>query len=560
MAESIERTQSYEVDVEELDDADELIGVAPSVPYDESETAEGGESSGVVAPADARAQELSAYIHALDVLTEALREGDPRAAAGILRLARALELGTASVGVPELRATALDVSQATSGGLLEAADALRATVRNRLQDAPGPAVEREVGFTVLVVDDDPIQARLLEAALRNTDRAVTSVPSVEAARETIGREPADLVVVDRNLEDGDGHDLLVHIRSQPAHSNVPVIVLSASVSDADVSEAYALGADAYFGKDTAPKVIAAAVSAHLSRAAQRKQAVLRDPDTGVRTRTVFLEAYEHQAHLSTRRGAPLTLAALTIDRFRRLVDLHGTEAGRRVAGAVAEVVRGETRSSDIVGRWSPDVFVVAFPDTDVGGAQVALAKLWDGFAKLRVSLPEGAAATITASGGIAGLWESAGDTNEQVERALRRLTMARRAGRGRVAISDDPTVRSKMPVLLIEDDELTAELIVHRLEREGFEVIHFEHGADALAAAGDLDVVLAIVDVSMPGANGYEILLRLRETGAYASVPILMMTQGPDAQTTRAFRLGATDVLRKPFAPTELLARVNRLV
>lgn len=560
MAESLKTTTSYEVDVGEGDDENELIGVAPSVAYEEVSPAHRFEPGSGKTPPDARAQELSAYLHALDVLTEALREGEVRAGAALVRMGRALELGSASADEPELRSVAVELGRGAPDELLDTAEKLRAAIHARLQEWVSRPGETDTGFSVLIVDDDPVQARLLEATLKNADREVTSVDSVAAAKEKIGRESIDLVVVDRMLGDGDGHELLVNIRSQPAHSNVPVMVLSANASDADVTEAYALGADAYLSKQTSPKVIAAAVSAHLSRAAQRKQAVLRDPDTGVRTRTVFLEAYEHQAHLSTRRGAPLTLSAISIDRFRRLVDLHGTEAGRRVAGAVAQVIRSDTRSSDIVGRWGSDVFVVAFPDTDVGGAQIALSKLWDGFAKLRIPLPAGAAAAVTASGGIVGLWEAAGDTGGQVERVLRRLTMARRAGRGRVVTSDDPTVRSKMPVLLIEDDELTAELIVHRLEREGFDVIHFEHGADALAAANDLDVVLAIVDVSMPGANGYEILLRLRETGAYASVPILMMTQGPDAQTARAFRLGATDVLRKPFAPSELLARVNRLV
>lgn len=409
MAESVEGPIRSNIDVVEFDDRDELIGETTSVAYDQSGPADVGDSGSGNVPADHRAQQLSAYLHALDVLAAALRAGESKAAAATLRLARAIDLGTAAGLSPGIRDAALQVSCASSVNLLEAVDALRAEVHHCLLSDTVRPVDHEPGFSVLIVNDDPIQARLLEAVLRNTDREVTAVPSVQAARETVGREGIDLVIVDRMLEDGDGHDLLVEIRSQAAYSNIPVIVISASASEADVSEAYALGADAYFSKDTSPKILAAAVSAHLARAAMRKQAVLRDPDTGVRTRTVFLEAFEHQAHLSMRRGAPFTLAAVHIDRFRRLIDLHGTEAGRRAAGAVSEVLKKETRASDILGRWSPEVFVVAFPDTDVGGGQIALSKLWDTFAKLRVPLPEGSEATITASGGIAGLWEAAGD-------------------------------------------------------------------------------------------------------------------------------------------------------
>ncbi len=547
---------------DDVADQDELIG-AIAVPSDSEAPADADSDVALDLPRreslSSAAQELNAYLAALDLAADAARSGTNRAVDSCRRLAQAVAASPTEGLDGDLRLAAEHVAPAPADELLGLVDQLRERIRTHLEQHTS---EAEIGgiTRVLVVDDDPIQARLLEGALRNADRVVQSVSTVADARAVIDREEVHLVVVDRVLGDADGHDLLVHVRAQPALSNVPMIVLSSHAEDADVSEAYALGADAYFSKDTSPRVLASAVSAHLHRSAERRMSVLRDPDTGVRSRTVFIEAYQQEARLSTRRGVPLTVAMLSVDRFRHMVDCHGPDVGRKIVGTLANAISGTIRGSDIAGRWSQDVFGLALPDTDIEGARLALTKVWKDLADRTVSSPSGTTLTITASAGVAGLWEAYGDIDVQIERALKRLAAARRAGRGNVALNDEAFDRSDTPILLIEDDELTAELIRHRLEREGFELIHFKHGADALADAPALEVALAIVDVSMPGANGYEILLKLRATGSYAGVPILMMTQGTEAQTARAFRLGATDVLRKPFAPSELIARVNRLV
>ena len=551
--------------VEEASETDEIIGATPPVTYDTDavEPASGSAPDSDVGAGVGGAQELAAYLHALDVLIDVLDRGGEERQGSARRIARAVRLGPSADRFGELKQVATSVLESPDAELGPSVRALRAAVKQRLSEAEEDdkdGSDEAPPARVLVVDDDPVQARLMEAALRAPGRAVESVDSIAEGRARIEREEFALVIVDRLLGDGDGHELLMHVRSQAAFSNMPVIILSSRAEDADVSEAFALGADAYFSKAMSPRVLAAAVSSSLFRAAQRRQSVLRDPDTGVRTRTVFVEAYEHHANLCMRRGAPFTLAVLGIDRFRRLVDLHGTESGRRIITATSDALTSVVRGSDIVGRWGPDVLAVAFPDTDVEGGIVALRKVWDRLAREEVALDTGSSTVVTASAGVAGLWEAGGNTAEQVDVALRRLAQSRKAGRGRITSNDEEPLRASVPILLIEDDELTAELIEHRLDREGYEIIHYAHGADALAAAAELDVALAIVDVSMPGANGYEILLRLRQTPSWASVPILMMTQGPEAQTARAFRMGATDVLRKPFAPSELLARVNRLV
>ena len=70
-----------------------------------------------------------------------------------------------------------------------------------------------------------------------------------------------------------------------------------------------------------------------------------------------------------------------------------------------------------------------------------------------------------------------------------------------------------------------------------------------------------ILDVKMPGLDGFEVLERLRKSPRYANIPIIMLTSmGQEADVVRGFRLGADDYILKPFSPTELSARVRRLL
>jgi DNA-binding response OmpR family regulator len=116
-------------------------------------------------------------------------------------------------------------------------------------------------------------------------------------------------------------------------------------------------------------------------------------------------------------------------------------------------------------------------------------------------------------------------------------------------------------VLLVEDDPMVAAILRHRLEREGFEVLHFTDGVQALAAVEGKPLALAILDIKVPGMDGFELLDRLRRSTFGAGVPIIMLTAlGAEQDVVRGFALGADDYMVKPFSPAEVMARVQRLL
>ena len=116
-------------------------------------------------------------------------------------------------------------------------------------------------------------------------------------------------------------------------------------------------------------------------------------------------------------------------------------------------------------------------------------------------------------------------------------------------------------VLFAEDDLLSAALLQHRLEGEGFRVLHFADGAQALEGALSNPIDLAVLDVKMPGMDGFELLERLRKVPAFHEIPIIMLTSlGKEEDVRRGFDLGASDYMVKPFSPVEVLARIRRLL
>lgn len=116
-------------------------------------------------------------------------------------------------------------------------------------------------------------------------------------------------------------------------------------------------------------------------------------------------------------------------------------------------------------------------------------------------------------------------------------------------------------VLLAEDDDVVAALVTHRLTREGFIVHRFTDGAAARDATQESTFDLAIIDILMPGLDGFELVGALRGTPATRELPIIMLTGlGGERDVERALALGANDYVLKPFSPVELTARVHRLL
>jgi DNA-binding response OmpR family regulator len=114
-------------------------------------------------------------------------------------------------------------------------------------------------------------------------------------------------------------------------------------------------------------------------------------------------------------------------------------------------------------------------------------------------------------------------------------------------------------ILVVEDNEDLAFGLRNNLEIEGYTVTLTADGSQALKLVASRRPDLVVLDLMLPGADGYRVLRQMRDDGN--SVPVLILTaKAEEADKVRGFRYGADDYVTKPFGVLELLARIEALL
>jgi two-component system alkaline phosphatase synthesis response regulator PhoP len=117
---------------------------------------------------------------------------------------------------------------------------------------------------------------------------------------------------------------------------------------------------------------------------------------------------------------------------------------------------------------------------------------------------------------------------------------------------------AKETILVVDDEKHIVELARLYLEKEGYRVEDAHDGAEALAKIKSLQPVLVVLDLMLPGIDGWEVCRRVR---GESEVPIIMLTaRDDDVDKIVGLELGADDYLTKPFNPRELVARVRAVL
>lgn len=117
-------------------------------------------------------------------------------------------------------------------------------------------------------------------------------------------------------------------------------------------------------------------------------------------------------------------------------------------------------------------------------------------------------------------------------------------------------------ILVVEDDQFLRDLIVQKLKREGFAVAEAITGADALRMAKEAPPAIILLDLILPGMDGFEVLRQMKEDKAIAAVPIIILSNlGQQEDVDRGLRLGASDFMIKAhFTPGEIVAKVKQVM
>src|SRR6202789_147186 len=115
------------------------------------------------------------------------------------------------------------------------------------------------------------------------------------------------------------------------------------------------------------------------------------------------------------------------------------------------------------------------------------------------------------------------------------------------------------PILLIDDDVELCSMLTDYLGRHGYQVTAAHHGKTGLETALGGGYAMLLLDVMLPGLDGFEVLRRLRAAGSPMNV-LLLTARGEDVDRIVGLEIGADDYLPKPFNPRELVARIRAVL
>lgn len=169
-------------------------------------------------------------------------------------------------------------------------------------------------------------------------------------------------------------------------------------------------------------------------AEQLRLSATTDELTGLANRRAFMHALEIELARARRSGAPLSVAVVDVDFFKRVNDEHGHAGGDDVLRALARIAEQTMRTGDLVGRLGGEEFAILMPDTDEMQARIACERLRAAVSGRKIRLGRGDDVAITLSTGVA-LLANGDDRDRLVSRADSALYQAKEGGRNQVRMA-----------------------------------------------------------------------------------------------------------------------------
>lgn len=117
-------------------------------------------------------------------------------------------------------------------------------------------------------------------------------------------------------------------------------------------------------------------------------------------------------------------------------------------------------------------------------------------------------------------------------------------------------------ILIIEDDKFLRELIAQKILKEGYDIVETVDGEKGLEAAKKEKPDLILLDLILPGIDGFEVLSKVKEDPAVSEIPVIILSNlGQKDDIERALKIGATDYMIKAhFTPSEIILKIKGIL
>ncbi|HEU4845536.1 MAG TPA: diguanylate cyclase [Burkholderiaceae bacterium] len=293
---------------------------------------------------------------------------------------------------------------------------------------------------VLVVDDQPINIRMLHAVLAQ-EFEVFAATSGAQALDFCQKNKPDLILLDVVMPGMDGLEVCRRLKQDQETRAIPVIFVTAGTQAEEENACWSAGAADFVSKPVNPLTLRNRVLAHLQFKLHMdalQAMAFADGLTGVANRRLFDDTLDSEFRRCGRSGAPLAILMIDVDFFKRYNDRYGHQAGdeclKRVALTLKERLK---RPYDLAARYGGEEFACLLPDTDGAGALAMAEELRLAIAALALEHDDSPVADhVTISIGVAvTLPQADGDCAALLRLADQALYRAKDAGRDRCSLA-----------------------------------------------------------------------------------------------------------------------------
>ena len=254
------------------------------------------------------------------------------------------------------------------------------------------------------------------------------------------------------------------------------------------------------------------------------------------------------------------VAVLDLDDFKLVNDTLGHHAGDVAIKTAVSVLRSCIRSTDMLVRYGGDEFVLVIPGISADVFARKLHDMADKLAETPVPGYENINLTVSIGGVL-----SEGRTAEEAVRQADGL-MYKAKGRKNFVITDsdnlDPYEFHK-PLLLVVDDSEMNRAILSEMLKDQYEILEADCGEAGIARLEQhgSGISIVLLDIVMPGADGFDVLSCMSRNGWIDDIPVIMISsEDSDDSVLRAYELGASDYISRPFDKRIVRQRVSNIM
>ncbi len=299
-------------------------------------------------------------------------------------------------------------------------------------------------FPVLVVDDSPVARKLVECSLPKNEYSILIAKTGQEAIEKFAEHRPGLIITDFLMPDFSGIDLCERIRREFRDCFTYIIVLTGVHEKTAVVRGLKAGADEYLTKPFDPDELLARAGVgrriiQMHREIEEKnrlleQLALTDLLTDLPNRRAVEEWAKRQISAAARHEFPFWVIMTDLDQFKTINDTWGHDAGDTVLKKFAEILKSNTRSSDICGRIGGDEFLMIITHSQPEGINLAIERMRSQVESQRFVF-NGQEVGVTASFGVASFRRGQiPDLERLIVQADVALYSAKRRGRNCISI------------------------------------------------------------------------------------------------------------------------------